>query len=245
VNGNLDAPRPEGTIRIRTGQVNLFTTQFVLERGYPQTAVFDRDRGLDPLLNVRLIASVPEVTRSRIAAPGTAEFADDTVAAANLGSLRTVRIQAKVAGPASQLFQNLELTSSPTRSRTEIVSLIGGGFVNTLGRGDSTLGIANLAGSALLTNIQGFIGNAIGLSDFRLFPTLLDRGQQRGSTLGLAAEVGIDITRNLSASVLRVLTADQPTQFGVRYRFNDNFLFRGSTNFSGDSQGVFEYEFRF
>ncbi|MBE9012146.1 translocation/assembly module TamB domain-containing protein [Pseudanabaenaceae cyanobacterium LEGE 13415] len=245
VTGTLDSPKPEGTIRLRSGQVNLFTTQFVLERGYPQTAIFERDRGLDPVLNVRLIASVPEVTRSRVAAPGSAEFIDDSVAVANLGTLRTVRIQARVAGPASQLFENLELTSSPGRSRNEIVSLIGGGFVNTLGRGDSTLGIANLAGSALLTNIQGFIGNALGLSDFRLFPTLLDRGQQRGSTLGLAAEVGVDITRNLSASVLRVLTADQPTQFGIRYRFNDNFLFRGSTNFSGDSQGVFEYEFRF
>ncbi|MBW4441188.1 MAG: translocation/assembly module TamB domain-containing protein [Plectolyngbya sp. WJT66-NPBG17] len=248
VNGGLDALRPEGTIRLRSGQVNLFTTQFVLERGYPQTAIFERDRGLDPVLDVRLIASVPEVTGSRIAATGTAEFADNSISApsiANLGSLRTVRIQAKATGVASQLFQNLELTSSPSRSRTEIVSLIGGGFVNTLGRGDSTLGIANLAGSALLTNIQGFIGNAVGLSDFRLFPTLLDRGQQRGSTLGLAAEVGVDITRNLSASVLRVLTADQPTQFGVRYRFSDSLLFRGSTNLSGDSQGVLEYEFRF
>ncbi|MEP0916573.1 translocation/assembly module TamB domain-containing protein [Leptolyngbya sp. DQ-M1] len=248
VNGRLDALRPEGTIRLRSGQVNLFTTQFVLERGYPQTATFVRDRGLDPVLDVRLIASVPEVTGSRIATPGTAEVSDSPVSAAsiaNLGSLRTVRIQAKATGPASQLLQNLELTSSPSRSRSEIVSLIGGGFVNTLGRGDSALGIANLAGSALLTNIQGFIGNALGLSDFRLFPTLLDRGQQRGSTLGLAAEVGVDITRNLSASVLRVLTADQPTQFGVRYRFSDRLLFRGSTDFSGDTQGVFEYEFRF
>ncbi len=248
VNGELDALRPEGTIRLRSGQVNLFTTQFVLERGYPQTAIFERDRGLDPVLDVRLIASVPEVTGSRIAAPGSSEVADNSITApsvANLGSLRTVRVQAKATGPASQIFQNLELTSSPSRSRTEIVSLIGGGFVNTLGRGDSALGIANLAGSALLTNIQGFIGNAIGLSDFRLFPTLLDRGTQRGSTLGLAAEVGVDITRNLSASVLRVLTADQPTQFGVRYRFNDQLLFRGSTNLSGDTQGVLEYEFRF
>lgn len=248
VNGRLDELRPEGTIRLRSGQVNLFTTQFVLERGYPQTATFERDRGLDPVLNIRLIASVPEVTGSRIAAPGTAEVSDSPVSVAsiaNLGSLRTVRIQARATGVASQLFQNLELSSSPSRSRSEIVSLIGGGFVNTLGRGDSALGIANLAGSALLTNIQGFIGNAIGLSDFRLFPTLLDRGQQRGSTLGLAAEVGVDITRNLSASVLRVLTADQPTQFGIRYRFNDRFLFRGSTNLSGDNQGVFEYEFRF
>lgn len=245
VNGTLNALRPEGTVRLRSGQVNLFTTQFVLERGYPQTAVFERDRGLDPILNIRLIASVPEVTRSRIATPGTAEFTDDSLFASSLGAFRTVRVQANVTGPASQIFQNLELTSSPSRSTSEIVSLIGGGFVNTLGRGDSPLGIANLAGSALLTNIQGFIGNAIGLSDFRLFPTLLRNEERRESSLGLAAEVGVDITRNLSASVLRVLTADEPTQFGLRYRINDNFLFRGSTDLSGQNQAVLEYELRF
>lgn len=245
VNGSLNALRPEGTVRLRSGQVNLFTTQFVLERGYPQTAIFERDRGLDPVLNIRLIASVPEVTRSRIATPGTAEFTDDSQFASSLGAFRTVRVQARATGPASQIFQNLELTSSPSRSRSEIVSLIGGGFVNTLGRADSTLGIANLAGSAFLTNIQGFIGNALGLSEFRLFPTLLRNEGRRESSLGLAAEVGVDITRNLSASVLRVLTADQPTQFGLRYRINDNLLFRGATDLSGDTQGVFEYELRF
>ena len=54
------------------------------------------------------------------------------------------------------------------------MALLGGGFINTLGRGDdATLGIANFAGSALLTNIQGTIGNALDLSEFRLFPTLI------------------------------------------------------------------------
>jgi translocation and assembly module TamB len=245
VNGTLNEPRPEGTIRLRSGQVNLFTTQFVLARGYPQTAVFERDRGLDPVLDIRLIASVPEVTRSRIPTPGTAEFTDDSLFATSLGALQTVRVQARATGPASQLFSNLALTSSPSRSRNEIIALLGGGFVNTLGRGDSTLGIANLAGSALLTNIQGFIGNTLGLSEFRLFPTLLRNEQRRSSSLGLAAEAGIDITRNLSASILRVLTADQPTQFGIRYRVNDSLLFRGSTDFSGDSRAVVEFETRF
>lgn len=245
VNGTLNDLRPEGTIRLRSGQVNLFTTQFVLARGYPQTAIFERDRGLDPVLDIRLIASVPEVTRSRVPTPGTAEFTDDSVFATSLGALQTVRVQARATGPASQLFNNLELTSSPSRSRNEIIALLGGGFVNTLGRGDSTLGIANLAGSALLTNIQGFIGNTLGLSEFRLFPTLLRNEGRRSSSLGLAAEAGIDITGNLSASVLRVLTDDQPTQFGIRYRVNDSLLFRGSTDFSGDNRAVLEFETRF
>lgn len=245
VNGTLNNLEPEGTIALKAGQVNLFTTQFVLARGYPQTATFTRSQGLDPTLDVRLIASVPEVTRNRVSTSNISEIRDDSLLATGLGSLQTVRIQAKATGRASQLFENLDLTSSPGRSRGEIIALIGGGFVNTLGRGDSTLGIANLAGSALLTNIQGFIGNAIGLSEFRLFPTLQRSDRRRESTLGLAAEVGVDITGRLSASALRILTSDQPTQFGIRYRINDGLLFRGSTDFSGDSRAIFEYETRF
>jgi translocation and assembly module TamB len=229
---------------LRSGQVNLFTTQFTLARGFEQTAEFFPDQGLDPTLNIRLITSVPEVTRSRtVSASSPSEIED--VPATSLGALQTVRIEARVTGPASQLFDNLELNSSPSRSENEIIALLGGGFVNTLGRGDSTLGLANLAGSALLTNIQGAIGNALGLSEFRLFPTIVTSEESRSSTLGLAAEAGVDITRNISTSVLRVLTADQPTRFNLRYRLSDEFLLRGSTDFSGDSRAVLEYETRF
>ncbi len=245
VDGTLDAPKPEGTIRLRSGQVNLFTTQFVLERGYPQFARFERDRGLDPVLNVRLIAAVPEVTRSRIPTAGSTGFVDNSLFAASVGALQTVRIQARIAGPASQLSQDLELTSSPARSRDEIIALIGGGFVNTLAQGDITLGLANFASSALLTNVQTFIGNTLGFSEFRLFPTILRNEQRRTSSFGLAAEASVDITRNLSGSVLRILTADQPTQFGLRYRINNRLLFRGTTDFSGDTEAVLEYETRF
>jgi translocation and assembly module TamB len=226
--------------------VNLFVTRFTLARGYEQTATFTPSQGLDPELDIRLIASVAEVTRSRLpSSPLSSEINDAPSLATNLGALQTVRIQARATGPASQLVDNLELTSSPARSRTEIVALIGGGFIDTLGRGDSTLAIANLAGSALLTNIQDAIGNAIGASEFRLFPTTVIAEKSRTSTLGLGAEVGIDISRNFSASVLKVLTAEQPAQYNLRYRVNDKVLLRGSTDFSGDSRAVAEFEARF
>jgi translocation and assembly module TamB len=244
---HLKLGAPEGsTIELLSGQVNLFTTQFVLARGYRHRAVFKPELGPDPILDVRLISSVPEVSRSRVATNTMAsEVNDGPLFATNLGSLQTVRIQAKVSGVASQLFQNLELTSSPGRTRNEIFGLIGGGFINTLGKGDSSLGIANLAGSAVLTNIQGFIGNALGLSEFRLFPTITTDEDKQSSTLGLAAEVGFDITPAFSASILRVLTAGQGTQFGLRYRINDSYLFRGSTDFAGENRAVLEYETRF
>ncbi len=250
INGSLNELRPKGTIRLNAGQVNLFTTQFNLLHGYPQTAKFVENQGLDPILNIRLIASLPEATSGRLPSTLSGEVADNNIdSATRFGGLQTVRVQARARGLASQLFDNLELTSSPARSPAEIVALLGGGFVDTLGRGDSTLGIANLAGSAVLTNIQTVIGNALGLSEFRLFPTLTqdrsDRDVRGRSNLGLAAEAAVDITPAFSLSVLKILTSQDPAQFGVRYRLNDNFLVRSSSDFSGDSRAVIEYEARF
>ncbi|MEB3336055.1 MAG: translocation/assembly module TamB domain-containing protein, partial [Leptolyngbyaceae bacterium] len=252
LNGTLDRIRPQGEIRLRAGQVNLYTTEFTLAGGYEHKARFLPNQGLDPTLDLRLITSVPEVTRSPITSPSLFDGAPGAVEdlpASNLGALQTVRIQARVSGPASQLFDNLELTSSPTRSSSEIIALLGGGFVNTLGRGDSQLALANLAGSAILTQVQGLIGNALGLSEFRLFPTVITSNEARTaattSSFGLAAELGVEITRDLSASILRILTVDQPAQFGLRYRLNDQLLLRTSTDFSGDTKANLEYEIRF
>ncbi len=253
VNGTLDDLRPEGTIRLTNGAVNLFTTQFRLDRGYPQTATFIPSQGLDPTLDVRLATSVQEVTRFRTPGNSVAsEIADEP----NLfGNVRSVRVQALVRGKASQLADSLELRSSPNRSQIEIVALLGGSFIQTLGKGDSTLAIANLAGAGLFGNIQSVITNATGLTEFRLFPTRIGSGEGRtasaGSTnggagsLGVGLEIGGDITRNLSATIIRVLSANQPTEFNLRYRLSDQVLLRGSTDFQGDNRATVEYELRF
>ena len=250
VNGTLDDLRPEGTIRLTSGSVNLFTTQFRLDRGYPQTATFVPTQGLDPTLDVRLATAVQEVTRFRT--PGTSvasEIADEPT---SLGSVRSVRVQALVQGRASGLAESLELRSSPSRSETEIVALLGGSFVQTLGQGDSTLAIANLAGAGLLNNLQSAISNATGLSEVRLFPTRIRSNEAKtassssaAGSLGLGLEVGFDITRNISASIIRVLSANQPTEFTVRYRLSDEILLRSSSNFQGDNRVTAEYELRF
>jgi len=250
VNGTLDDIRPEGTIRLTSGSVNLFTTQFRLDRGYAQTATFVPAQRLDPTLDVRLTSSVQEVTRFRT--PGTSvasEIADEPT---SLGSVRSVRVQALVRGRASGLAESLELRSSPSRSETEIVALLGGSFVQTLGQGDSTLAIANLAGAGLLNNLQSAISNATGLSEVRLFPTRIRSNEAKtassssaAGSLGLGLEVGFDITRNISASIIRVLSANQPTEFTVRYRLSDEILLRSSSNFQGDNRVTAEYELRF
>lgn len=259
LDGSLDEPRPEGTIALRRGSVNVFAARFRLERDFDNVAVFVPERGFNPFLNVRLITTVSEVSGSRLPTTAFGSEISDTPAT-GFGSLQSVRVRATVYGWANQLnqttspnattYQILELTSDPPRSESEIVALIGGSFINNLGQGgDGIAGLAGIAGSVFLPGLEGFfgdIGERLGLSEFRIFPTAITSGRENNSSvLGLAAEFGIDITNNLSTSVLRILTDDQPTQFGLRYRFNREFTLRGSTDFSGDTRAILEFQRRF
>lgn len=247
LNGSLDNLTAQGTVTLRSGQVNLFATQFRLAQDYTSTAVFEPSRGLDPFLDIRLVTSVPEVVRLPV--PNNSPFAAAEIRDTSIndfGEIQTVRVQANVTGPASEFSQNLRLTSSPSRTESEIVALIGGNFINTLGtEGNAPLAIASVAGSALLGDFQNLIANTIGLSDFRIFPTTIISDDTRTATLAIAGEAGFDVTRNLSVSLLQILTIPEPTQFSVRYRINDNILLRGTTNLEGDSRAVIEFETRF
>ncbi|MBD2495475.1 translocation/assembly module TamB domain-containing protein [Nostoc sp. FACHB-280] len=243
VNGALNQPIPNGTIRLQKGGVNLFTTQFNLVRGYKNTATFRADSPRDPILDVRLFAKVLDAVQ-------TSDFTRNN-SVGGLGSLESVRVEARVQGPASKLNENLELTSSPSRSQTEIVALLGGGFVDTQGRADSTLGLINIAGSAVFNNFQttfNQIANAFGLSEFRIFPTVISDNPEAGrnsSTLELAAEAGVDISTKFSISSIKILTANDPFQWGINYRINDELRIRASTNLEDDSRAVIEYQTRF
>ncbi|MHC5598507.1 MAG: translocation/assembly module TamB domain-containing protein, partial [Nostoc sp.] len=242
VNGLINQPIPNGTIRLEKGGVNLFTTQFNLAPGYTHTATFSTSQPRDPDLDIRLFAKVLDVTQSN-------DFG--RVNTTGLSALESVRVEATINGLASKLNENLELTSSPSRSQTEIVALLGGGFVDTQGRGDSTLGLINIAGSAVLNNFQSAfsqIGSTFGLSELRIFPTVLSENPEAGrsnSTLELAAEAGVDISPKISVSSIKILTTNDPFQWGVNYRINDQFRVRASTNLTDDSQAVVEYQRRF
>ncbi len=244
VNGPLDNLQPQGIINIQRGRVNLFTSEFRLAGGYDHTAQFFPERGLDPFLNVRLATSVEESTGRRLPTnESLSEIREQPLSI--FGTVQTVRIEARVNGYASELNDRLELNSSPRRSQQEIIALLGGNFIDSFSQGNATIGLANLASSALLSNFQNQISEALGLASFRLFPTTINDRGQINTTLGLGAEIGIDITPSVSISALRVLTANQAFQYNLRYRINENLLLRGSSNLAGDNRVLIEFETRY
>jgi translocation and assembly module TamB len=260
INGTLDDPRPVGEVSLIGGQINLFTTQFTLDPGYENTARFTPKGGLDPILNVNLIATVPEIAGGVSTIPATApdEFLSSEIREirpTGFSSIGTVRVEALAQGRASELEENLKLTSDPPRSETEIISLLGESFVNAfnIGQVDPASGIVAVGGATIFNYLQqnflqenfGELYRAIGLSEFRLFPTIVTDPNEDVSVLGLAAEAVFNVINDFSVSVSYVIATDEPLRYNLIYRLSDDVRLRGSTNFVGENRALVEYETRF
>jgi translocation and assembly module TamB len=250
LDGSVDAPRPNGIVRFKKGNVYLFTTQFRIEERKDNYAQFTPAYGLDPLLNLSLRTTVTEVAAGR--KTNLNEFA--VAQADTLGSIESVRVRANIQGRASQLntrFSNiLELSSTPGRTQNEILALLSGGITQSLEAGDAQGAIVNFASSAFLNRFQGLVDDVLGSrASFRLFPLLTpirDNNSNTGSTLNLGAEFGYDITDRFSVSLLQVVTApNELPQVNLSYDFTDQFRLRSSVNFQGDAVGILEYRLRF
>jgi translocation and assembly module TamB len=242
INGTFLQPSPNGTIRLKRGQVNLFTTQLNLSRDYQNTARFSSNNAIDPFLDVLLVGSAIEASNRNV----PSELSPTEIPDSGLTTLETIRISAKVKGFASQITNKIELTSSPPRSPAEIAVLLGGGFVEALANSNGTAGLATLAGSALFGSLNAEFNNIFPIGELRLFPTPIIDENRDNQGDGLAGEIAFDLIKDLSFSVLKILNNDTPAQFGFRYRLNDNFVLRGSSNFQEDgTRGLIEYELRF
>ncbi len=243
LNGSIDSLRPEGLIQLGRGQINLFTTRFRLT-GNENTARFTPDRGADPIVSLQLSTKVLETSRLPSVNSSNERIDIDrrNLFSTNFGAVQTVQVDAKVNGAASQATNLISLTSTPNRSQDEIFLLLGNG----LGRiSPDESGLLNFAGSTAITYVQDIVSDLLGLSDFRIYPALTRQEQSTTSALGVAAELGLDLNKNVSASVFKILTSGEAPQYSIRYRINDRLLLRGSFNLLNESRAILEYENRF
>ncbi|MCG9890089.1 MAG: translocation/assembly module TamB domain-containing protein, partial [Thermosynechococcaceae cyanobacterium MS004] len=251
LSGSLDAPRPTGRILFDRGAVNLFTSTFRIDPSQENFAEFSPTFGLDPYLNLNLRTTATEVVAGR--KTDLNEFADNQPG--TLGSIESVRIRANIRGRASRLTTRfndvLELTSTPSRSQTEILALLSGGFSQSIEAGNAQGALVNLAGSAAFNQLQGLVDGVLGSrASFRLFPLLAPttsrRSENNNLVLQLGAELGYDVTDKLSVSVLQIVTnPNELPQINASYNLTDQLRLRGSVNFRGEGVGIVEYRIRF
>lgn len=245
VNGPLTDLRPEGTIALESGWINLFSTQFRLDANAPNTATFTPQDGLDPYVDVAMVTRVQETdfTRTPRSDNGfnSAEV-NDTTNVETLGEVEYIRVRAIAQGPASQLTDNLTLTSTPTRSRENIIALLGTSIYEGIASGDLTQ-VAGFLGAGNVSSLGNDVANALGLQSFSVFPTT-DTSTDSTVGIGIGVEAAFALGNNLEVSALQILNNGNPPQLGLQYRLSDQLRLRGSSNLD-DTEVRLEYRVNF
>ncbi|PHV62761.1 translocation/assembly module TamB domain-containing protein [Cyanobacterium aponinum] len=242
--GKLNNLSPQGIIKLTDGNINLFTSQLSLANNYNNTAKFTPENGFNPYLDLQLESSVTETSRYQFADTSNSNEIRD-LTNFSIDTVQTIKIKAGIKGWSDNLENNIVLSSSPQRNEAEIIALLGGGFFNNLTEANGNLDLVNLASAAFLGGVQGEIQKAFGFDELRLFPTQILNPENRISTLGLGAELALDLTDDLSISIMKILTNEQSPRYSIRYRLNEQTIFRGSSDFEQDTRGVLEFEHRF
>lgn len=264
-NGIFPDVEPQGRVALPSGRISLLTTDFRLQ-GNENYAEFRPNLGFEPYLKATLQTVVPDSTGAGATSLTTASpFPRNEISDANTDQLglnrsgiETVRIRAEVEGPAFQVAQlkGVTLRSSPTRSEGEIISLISGGVLTALestlgsvgGEGDNFEGLIALAGTTLLNQVQGILGDTLNISELRLYSATPQSAQGGGTSVDIGGEIGFEVSPDLSISVQKTFTDISPFQFNARYRINNQFTLRGTTSyedFTENSGLLLEYETRF
>lgn len=257
LDGNLENLRPEGKISVEDGQINLFSSLFFIKPGRPQTVTFLPSQGLtNPNLDLQVSTLIYEERRNPLVDRdrNSNEIPDTTIIPTrqsrqilvNIGIDATANelVEALLENPSfnaasgdtSELLQTVSLSSVPSRSERELVSLLGGQVLTTVEE------IANLRG----TEVFGFA-----FMRFVVEPTLtevlldVDRVTNNvGETIGLDR-----LSVFPPGQVEAIYELNEDSLLGLTYDYGLNgFLLQGgglNPETSGFNSIELRYELRF
>ncbi|MEX1317217.1 MAG: translocation/assembly module TamB domain-containing protein [Synechococcaceae cyanobacterium] len=252
-----------GVVKLERGRLNLFTTNFVLDRNAPNVAVFTPSLGLMPFLDIRLRTRVSDtltaggvVSGSGSTSIAATSLAEQQSGLGSLNQLNLVQVFLSVSGPADRLADNISLRSTPALPEDRLLALIGGNSLAGLGGDAAGAALATVLGQTLLSPLLGTLGEAFGERlSFALYPTFVNqavgsRSQQRSRQvppqLVLATEVGVDVSEQFNFSVLAAPNrTDVPPQFNLTWRASDLLNLQGSVDTEGAWQTQLQVFFRF
>lgn len=244
VNGPVNNLRPTGTIELKSGWINLFATQFRLDKDAPNTATFSPENGLNPLVDVVMTARVQDanITPALTVAGGflNAEINESQVE--TLGDVEYIRVQAVAEGLASELSDRLTLTSDPERDQGELLALLGSNVFTGIASA-SYLQLGEFLGAGSLNNFGDRIAEVVGLKSFSVAPTT-DTGEEGSTSIGLEVAASASLSKRFDVDFQQTLNSNRRPLIGTQYRLTDELKLRGASNLD-DTEFELEYRIRF
>ncbi|MCB4429166.1 translocation/assembly module TamB [Synechococcus sp. MU1643] len=263
LNGPLDPSlEARGLIRLKSGRIWIPPlAPLRLDPQAANAAVFTPSLGLVPYVDIAMQArvsdSVSAGTSDQIASSNLFASNGTGSAYAEGGQLRLVKVMVQATGPANRLVdkENLVLRSSPPMSEQQLLGLIGGNSLASLG-GNGGAALATMLSQSLLSPVLGTLTDAMGQRlQVAIFPTYVNpdvkseeerTSGQISPTLTVVTEFGVALTDKFDLSVLMAPnTTDVPSQATVSYRLTPTTSMSAAMDANGTWQSQLQVFFRF
>jgi hypothetical protein len=256
-----------GLIYLKNGRANLYTTPFKLDKNKDNYILFASRSGVVPFINFSLVSKVPDSIipisennqDSNISGDIDVNSTSSGFGSFGIGNSRLIKIEASYEGFLDQLSfedenRRIQLRSTPSYNRSQIIGLIGGNSANLINR-------------AFISQIN----NADAFSErfqFSLYPALIENndslnnifsnenldiendGQsfsnEEFSSQAWVAELGLDITDSINFAFQTVPGREDISPLGIlTFQANPNLELLGSYDSNGDWKSQVQLFFRY
>jgi hypothetical protein len=256
-----------GLINLKKGRANLYTTPFKLDKFKDNNIVFAPRSGVVPYINFSLISKVPDSIipirennqDSNISSDIEADNTSSGFSSFGIGNSRLIKIEASYEGFLDQLSfedenKRIQLRSTPSYNRSQIIGLIGGNSANLINRAFiSQLNNADAFSERLqLSLYPALIENNDSLNNIFSNENLdiENEGQSSSneefSSQAWIAELGLDITDAINFAFQTVPGRDDVPPTGIlTFQANPNLELLGSYDSDGDWKSQVQLFFRY
>nr|WP_225867103.1 translocation/assembly module TamB domain-containing protein [Prochlorococcus marinus] len=267
-NGNVGKDlNARGLITLSKGIANLYTTPFKLDKNKENYILFASRSGIVPFINFSLTSKVPDLIipiSENNQDLNSSSGLDSNVGSSGfgvvgIGNTRLIKIEASYEGFLDQLSfedenKKIQLRSTPSYNRSQIIGLIGGNSANLINRAfisqiNSSDGFSDRFQlslyPALIENNES-INNVFSNEKFEVNDTEDSSSNVGFSSQAWIAEIGLDITDRVNFAVQATPDRDDLPPLGIlTLQANPNLELLGTIDSDGKWKSQLQLFFRY
>jgi len=256
-----------GLIYLKKGRANLYTTPFKLDKNKDNYILFASRSGVVPFINFSLVSKVPDSIIPISENNQDSNFAGDLdvnatssgLGSFGIGNSRLIKIEASYEGFLDQLSfadenRRIQLRSTPSYNRSQIIGLIGGNsanlinraFISQLNNADAFSERFQLSLYPALIENNASLNNIFSNENLNVENDGQTTSNEEFSSQAWVAELGLDITDAINFAFQTVPGRDDLPPTGIlTFQANPNLELLGSYDSNGDWKSQVQLFFRY
>ena len=256
-----------GLIYLKKGRANLYTTPFKLDKNKDNYILFASRSGVVPFINFSLVSKVPDSIipisennqDSNISSDLDVNTTSSGFGSFGIGNSRLIKIEASYEGFLDQLSfedenRRIQLRSTPSYNRSQIIGLIGGNsanlinraFISQINNADAFSERFQLSLYPALIENNDSLNNIFSNENLDIENDGQSSSNEEFSSQAWVAELGFDITDAINFAFQTVPGRDDLSPVGIlTFQANPNLELLGSYDSNGDWKSQVQLFFRY